>query len=396
MNKGLIIIILSQFVKFSFGQEFTDLYGDYLGKTPPGDSAVIFAPGIISLTDRSEMKIDFSQDGNECYYITSQGYYFRKRVNDLWTEPEIKSFDANLIIDNVNFCADGNRLYLTCINADYTSSDIWFVELTKSGWSDPQLLPYPFNTPSWDLNYTESDDGVIFITSDRPGSIGGKDIWCIQRLADQSLQIENLGPNVNSSGSDFTPCVAHDGSYLIFASARPNQNLYISFNKGNNEWTKAINMNSGGAKINFAGYWQRYPTLSPDGKYLFFNHHTSSTSRDTIDIYWVSTHVIVELKKITFAPKLAKQIPDMNIKLAAILNYVIPDSTFSCEYGSETLKYTVSLSNGAALPSWLHFNPYTKTLSGTPKSEETNTIKITAINADTVSDSCIFEISVIR
>ena len=40
MKKRLVIIILFLTVNFSFGQDFTDLYGDYLGQAPPEDSAV--------------------------------------------------------------------------------------------------------------------------------------------------------------------------------------------------------------------------------------------------------------------------------------------------------------------------------------------------------------------
>ena len=32
----------------SFGQQFTDLTGDYLGQIPPGETPVVFAPGIVS------------------------------------------------------------------------------------------------------------------------------------------------------------------------------------------------------------------------------------------------------------------------------------------------------------------------------------------------------------
>jgi hypothetical protein len=48
MKKTLIISLLVLVAQFSFGQQFTDLHGDYLGQTPPGDTPVVFAPGIIS------------------------------------------------------------------------------------------------------------------------------------------------------------------------------------------------------------------------------------------------------------------------------------------------------------------------------------------------------------
>jgi len=66
-RKVFIVIIFVLIAQSSYGQQFTDLYGDYFGQTPPGDSALIFAPGIISLPGRSEYKIIFSPNGNESF-----------------------------------------------------------------------------------------------------------------------------------------------------------------------------------------------------------------------------------------------------------------------------------------------------------------------------------------
>jgi hypothetical protein len=69
VKNGLMIIILVLIVKSSSGQQFADLHGDYFGQTPPGNKAVKFAPGIISLPDRSEYKIVFSPDGKFLFFV---------------------------------------------------------------------------------------------------------------------------------------------------------------------------------------------------------------------------------------------------------------------------------------------------------------------------------------
>jgi hypothetical protein len=205
----------------------------------------------------------------------------------------------------------------------------------------------------------------------------------------------NLGPIVNSTSVQVEPFIAPDGSYLIFTTAHSGDNyygLYISFNKGNSGWTVPINMNKSGANINILN--QGGLSLSPDGNYLFFCRGDNPATGEFWDVYWVSTHILVGLRKYAFAPRLSRHILDMNIKIDSVINYVIPDNTFSCEYGTDSLKYAATLSNGSALPSWLHFDPNTKTLSGTPKQTETDTIKIIAANSDTVSASCLFKITV--
>ena len=64
--------------------------------------------------------------------------------------------------------------------------------------------------------------------------------------------------------------------------------LYISFRNKNGTWTKAKNMgkdiNSGGGMI--------CPSISPDGKYIFFN----TTLNGKNGIYWVSAKIIEDLK----------------------------------------------------------------------------------------------------
>jgi hypothetical protein len=69
------------------------------------------------------------------------------------------------------------------------------------------------------------------------------------------------------------------------------------------------------AKINIPDYFQIYPSLSPDGKYLFFNRHFQVAGVWTMDIYWVSTHILDTLKKIAMPTGLVNRTIDQKIKL---------------------------------------------------------------------------------
>lgn len=68
----------------------------------------------------------------------------------------------------------------------------------------------------------------------------------------------------------FADC--HDGGYEDI-------DLYISFKTKDNNWGYPINL---GANIKTV-LKERFPTVSPDGKYLFFMRHTSRQ-----DFFWVS------------------------------------------------------------------------------------------------------------
>ena len=104
--------------------------------------------------------------------------------------------------------------------------------------------------------------------------------------------IKNLGPNVNSKHGQTDPAIAKDESFIVFVSKRPEMNnvisIYVSFQIGDNEWTKAIPL---GDEVN-SEFGAGAPTISPDGKYLFFKKR----SGDVRGIYWISTDYIEKFR----------------------------------------------------------------------------------------------------
>jgi len=107
---------------------------------------------------------------------------------------------------------------------------------------------------------------------------------------------ENLGPPINTAAGDDLPFIAPDESYLIFASDRPGglgyRDLYVSF-RVDDAWSEPVNL---GAPINSEA-WDIYPSLSPDGRYLFFTRRTAWNATDDSDIYWVDAAVITRLRE---------------------------------------------------------------------------------------------------
>lgn len=72
IKKRLLILVFIFIAQSSFGQQFTDLYGDYLGQIPPGDTAVIFAPGIISIENSREHCLAVSPIGDEMFFASGR------------------------------------------------------------------------------------------------------------------------------------------------------------------------------------------------------------------------------------------------------------------------------------------------------------------------------------
>ena len=88
-------------------------------------------------------------------------------------------------------------------------------------WSPPQNLGPVVNSPSDDQHPAISPDGLsLYISSTRPGGLGGLDIWVSQRESPDSPWGPpiDLGPNINSPGNDVAPTFSRDGRRLYFHS----------------------------------------------------------------------------------------------------------------------------------------------------------------------------------
>ncbi|QNQ08258.1 TolB family protein [Sphingomonas alpina] len=98
--------------------------------------------------------------------------------------------------------------------------DIWISRLVDGRWAQAQ--PVPFNSPTRDFDPAFSADGRhVYFCSDRPGGLGGDDVYRVAVTRDGFGPAEALGPGVNSPGNEFGPMLSPDGATLLFSSNRP-------------------------------------------------------------------------------------------------------------------------------------------------------------------------------
>jgi hypothetical protein len=89
-------------------------------------------------------------------------------------------------------------------------------------WSAPVNLGPAINTAANEQHPAISKDGLsLYFGSDRPGGLGGLDIWVSRRasLDDPWGAPEDLGPNINSTANDLAPAFSPDRHRLYFHSA---------------------------------------------------------------------------------------------------------------------------------------------------------------------------------
>jgi len=93
---------------------------------------------------------------------------------------------------------------------------------------------------------------------------------------------QNLGSGVNTTDAEYFPALTADGETLIFTrQINENEDFWMSHFK-DNTWTTAIPLST---KINTIRYNEGAQTISPDGKYLFFTGCNRPDGMGRCDIY---------------------------------------------------------------------------------------------------------------
>ena len=94
-----------------------------------------------------------------------------------------------------------------------------------------------------------------------------------------------------------------------------------------------------------------------------------------------------------YPPELKDSTLDQVWNAGQQVKLVLPDDSFSDPQG-EALTYAATLSDGTALPAWLHFDPASKSFSGTvPNIASPLTVTVTATDTSNLSDSETFGIT---
>ncbi|TBX71055.1 cell envelope biogenesis protein OmpA [Flavobacterium silvisoli] len=93
---------------------------------------------------------------------------------------------------------------------------------TKNGdsWGNITMLPFNSNEFSTSNPSLSRDGKTLYFSSDRPGSVGGVDIWKVSINADGTYgEPQNLGNKVNTEGNESFPFIADDNKTLFFSSS---------------------------------------------------------------------------------------------------------------------------------------------------------------------------------
>jgi hypothetical protein len=164
-------------------------------------------------------------------------------------------------------------------------ADIWYVEKTDTGWSNPINASDTINTKNNDNFAAFAEDGSMFFCSDRKSGDWNIDIYYAKYENGKFIAPQRLGDSINMSGWDASPVVIN--GKLFFESEQRG-----GFGGGGDIFFSQISGDSFGkaelmsANYNTSSNSEIGLVLSPDKKYLFFKHFGKPY------IYWVDVEAL--------------------------------------------------------------------------------------------------------
>lgn len=274
----------------NFGSEVNSPFAEY--------SPVISADGSVMLfTSRkpnNEKDIKKNKQSMEMIYISN----FSSSANK-WNAPAPAPSPVNVAGRNnvvLGLSNDGQRMMIYR-DDDNGNGNIWETRLNGMSWSEPSLLPEPINTVHHESSASFSPDGrTLYFVSNRPGGLGGRDIWISTLGADGKWSAPvNPGSAINTKDDEEGVFIHPDGTTLYFSSrghqGKGGYDIYRS-KRVNGMWTAAENL---GTPINTEGD-ELFYQMTADGHKAYYSSSGQPGGIGDKDIYEI-TYTPIEKAK---------------------------------------------------------------------------------------------------
>lgn len=301
----------------NLGAQINSPYRDYFPAITGDNETLIFSRNI---------------DGNEDFFVS-------KKKNNEWGTPVPLSSNINTPQFNEgaqSISPDGQYLFFTgCNRPDGLGRcDIYVSHKEGNNWGKPFNLAAPVNTPYWESQPAISPDGnTLYFVSNRPGGIGGYDIWkSTLNTEGEWSPPTNLGPEINTPYDENTPFLHADGKTLYFSSdgwpGLGNKDIFMSRMDESGHWGTPVNM---GYPINTFNE-ETGLIVTPDGKQALFSSDLKGGYGD-MDIYQFQLPEDRKPQPVTYVKGIVRdkdthkfleakvQVVDLNHKITAYSDY---------------------------------------------------------------------------
>lgn len=184
-----------------------------------------------------------------------------------------KGVEGQSIDGEVSFTPDGSQVYfqstregntgLVAIDPTDDYLDIYVADVVDGVPGVARNVGEPVNSSSPDGEHALSPDGTrLYITSNRPGSVGGTDIWVAEKTGDAWGEPVALPAPINTDANELQPAfAADDPDTMYFVSDRTGEATIYRSTFADGAWSEP--------EVVVTGYVGE-PSLVADGSVLYF------------------------------------------------------------------------------------------------------------------------------
>jgi len=270
----------------------------------------------------TEFQPFISKDGLSLYFIRLEGdvlggpqdIWLAKRnvLTDPWGTPQKLGPAINSTAADASpfVTIDGHWMYFTSARSGgFGRNDIYvarrhdqredFPTDPSGGWMPAFNVGSGVNASSRDgapclFEDEQAGATILYFNSDRPGGLGGQDIYASTLQPDGNFGAAVLVDELSSASNDTFPDVSRDGLTMFFVSDRPgsipdldtgnpSEDLWVSTRASTlDHWSEPVNL---GPAVN-SPFVDSSPSLSFDGTTLyFFSAYREGNQSDFFDIW---------------------------------------------------------------------------------------------------------------
>ncbi|HRG00066.1 MAG TPA: hypothetical protein PKZ75_03050 [Bacteroidia bacterium] len=218
------------------------------------------------------------------------------KTNDsTWNQPiGIASLNTNANDAAVALSPDGQTLF-TFASDVKNPGDLYFSSLNGTEWSKPEKLNANINSDYWEGSCSITADGrYLYFASEKPGGLGGRDLYVSEKVNGEWAPAVNLGPSINTPYNEDAPFIHPDGITLFFSSEGHKSiggyDIMYSIKKENN-WIEPLSM---GIPLNTTED-DRYYVINAKGDVGYFSSNRGGAGgKGQQDIYTVTPGILGE------------------------------------------------------------------------------------------------------
>lgn len=246
----------------ALGSTVNSSYADY-GPVLSADQNSLF------FTSRRPQAKDTLKDSEGNY---PEDIFMSSRTKTGWSTAQNIGFPINTESNEaiVGISPDGQVILI--YKDDNGDGNIYSTILDGDVWATPAKLNDNINSKHWEPSaFISADGNTIYFTSNRPGGLGGRDLYTSKRTAEGDwASAVNMGPNINTPFDEDAPFIHPDGITFLFSSNGHSTmggfDIFTSLLSDDGTWSEPMNV---GHPINTTDD-DIYYEVSPDSRKAYF------------------------------------------------------------------------------------------------------------------------------